>query len=194
MSVPLQNSSVSTTLISQNVISKNSIGISLYATKGATIVLNNITDNLDWGMRFDGNPKNNIIHHNNFMGNNVTDKLQVCITGFWKQMDNGSHANGAYVPPRRDFVAGETNFWNNTSGGNYWQDWRSPDDNGDGFVDMPYIIAGNMFGYGGGADQLPLADLPSAIPEFASPALVVAGVAIIIMLSGAARSRNKRHA
>jgi parallel beta-helix repeat protein len=125
MSVPYQNSSASTTLISQNSVSRNNIGIFLYATKGATIALNNITDNLEWGMKLDGNPKNNNIYHNNFIGNNVTDKLQVCITGFWKQMDNGSTVNGTRQPPRRDFVAGETNFWNNTSGGNYWSDYAA---------------------------------------------------------------------
>jgi nitrous oxidase accessory protein NosD len=125
MSAPYQNSSISMTLISQNVISKNSIGLLLYGTKGATIALNDITDNLDWGMKLDGNPKNNSIHHNNFMGNNVTDKLQVCITGFWKQMDNGGIVNGTYRQPRRDFVPGETNFWNNTSGGNYWSDYTT---------------------------------------------------------------------
>ena len=119
------NSSASTTLVSQNVISKNSIGIYLYSTNGATITLNNITDNLDWGMKLENNPKNNSIYHNNFIGNNVTDKLQVCITGFWKQIDNGSSVNGTYKPPRRDFVPGEANFWNNTIGGNYWSDYTA---------------------------------------------------------------------
>jgi parallel beta-helix repeat protein len=148
MSVPYQNSSASTTLISQNIVSKNSIGISLYATKGATIALNNITDNLDWGMKLDGNPKNNSIHHNNFIGNNVTDKLQVCITGFWKQMDNGSIVNGTHQPPRRDFVAGEANFWNDTSGGNYWSDYTArytdATELGDiGIGDTPFFINQN---------------------------------------------------
>ncbi len=40
-------------------------------------------------------------------------------------MDNGSRVNGTYLPPRRDFVAGETNFWNNTSGGNFWSDYTA---------------------------------------------------------------------
>lgn len=148
MSVPYQNSSASTTLISQNIVSKNSIGISLYATKGATIALNNITDNLDWGMKLDGNPKNNSIHHNNFIGNNVTDKLQMCITGFWKQIDNGSIVNGTHQQPRRDFVAGEANFWNDTSGGNYWSDYTArytdATELGDtGVGDTPFFINQN---------------------------------------------------
>ncbi len=146
------NSSGSTTLVSQNVISKNGIGICLYATSGATIVLNNISDNLDWGMKLDGNPRNNSIHHNNFVGNNVTDKLQVCITGFWKQTDNGSSVNGTYKPPRRDFVAGEANFWNDTSGGNYWSDYTARYTNAaelgkTGTGDTPFYINQNNIDY-----------------------------------------------
>jgi hypothetical protein len=34
-------------------------------------------------------------------------------------------------------------------GGNYWSGWTSPDDDGDGFVDYPYIFTG-------GQDNLPL--------------------------------------
>jgi parallel beta-helix repeat protein len=117
------NSSSYDNLVSQNFISKNSIGISLYVASGSTIVLNDITDNLDWGMKFDGNPQNNSIHHNNFIGNNVTEKLQVFIPGFWKQIDNGGIVNGTYKPPQRAYFAGEANFWNNTSGGNYWSDY-----------------------------------------------------------------------
>ncbi len=115
--------SSSTTLVSQNAISKNGIGIHIYSSNSATIVLNNITGNLDWGMKLENNPKNNAIHHNNFIGNNVTAKLQVCITGFWMQTDNGSSINGKYTPPRRAFVAGEANNWNNDLEGNYWSDY-----------------------------------------------------------------------
>lgn len=148
MSVPYLNSSFSTTLVSQNVISKNGIGIHIHACNAATIVLNKITDNLDWGMKLDGNPENNSIHHNNFIGNNVTDKLQVCITGFWNQTDNGSSVNGTYKPPRSAFVAGEANFWNNTSGGNYWSDYTARYANATelgktGVADIPFYINEN---------------------------------------------------
>ncbi len=155
MSFSYLNGSSSTTLVSQNVISKNGIGIHIYSSNSATIVLNNITGNLDWGMKLENNPKNNDIHHNNFIGNNVTDKLQVCITGFWIQTDNGSSINGKYTPPRKAFVAGEANNWNNTLDGNYWSDYtpRYPNatevDN-TGVGNTPYYINENNI------DQHPL--------------------------------------
>jgi parallel beta-helix repeat protein len=139
-------------LVSQNFISKNSIGISLYVASGSIIVLNDITDNLDWGMKFEGNPQNNSIHHNNFIGNNVTEKLQVFIPGFWKQIDTGGIVNGTYKSPQRAYFAGEANFWNSTSGGNYWSDYGTRYSNATkvgktGVGNTPFVINENNIDY-----------------------------------------------
>lgn len=48
--------------------------------------------------------------------------------------------------------------WSQGSYGNYWLDWRSPDDDGDGIVDLPYIISGGAGAY----DPYPLTMAPPA--------------------------------
>lgn len=51
------------------------------------------------------------------------------------------------------------NLWNDTSVGNHWSDWTSPDLDTDGIVDDPYVMDGGA----GAADRLPLV-VPAAIP------------------------------
>ena len=58
--------------------------------------------------------RNNQIYHNNFISN----ETQVYYT-YW-------HTIFSLPKP---------------TGGNYWSDWTSPDDDGDGFVDVPYFIS-----------------------------------------------------
>lgn len=41
------------------------------------------------------------------------------------------------------FDDGKYNSWDDGSRGNYWSNWVSPDDNGDGIVDIPYNINGS---------------------------------------------------
>jgi parallel beta-helix repeat protein len=45
-----------------------------------------------------------------------------------------------------------TNYWDKDGKGNYWSDWQSPDNNGDGIVDVPRPIAGG----GNNVDHYPL--------------------------------------
>jgi parallel beta-helix repeat protein len=45
------------------------------------------------------------------------------------------------------------NMWNDSKGGNYWGDWTTPDNDGDGIVDLPYLIYGTT-----SYDQKPLAE------------------------------------
>ncbi len=79
------------------------------------------------------------------------------------------------------YDAGSMNVWNSTVGGNFWQDWQTPDGDGDGIVDVPYKIEG----YGGGNDYLPLTTPTRIIPEFgligmvASMAVTVVAIALM---------------
>jgi nitrous oxidase accessory protein NosD len=50
--------------------------------------------------------------------------------------------------------------WYDNGKGNYWSDWVSPDANGDGIVDKPYVISG----YTRSSDQYPLVAMTSWIP------------------------------
>ena len=121
------------TTLSQNTISKNGVGIWINNAIRNIIILNNITENNGWGIKLEGTQKNNIIHHNNFINNNVTDALQVCIGGFFNQtvpsrINNGTLAeNGSmsFAPPKIEFVGGSANFWDNGRGGNYWSDYMT---------------------------------------------------------------------
>ena len=37
---------------------------------------------------------------------------------------------------------GTDNRWNTSNLGNYWSEWTQPDENGDGIVDIPYVVVG----------------------------------------------------
>ena len=89
------------------------------------ITLNNITNNDNYGF-YITDSKYNTIHHNNIINNLGTQVKQV--------YDSGN------------------NFWNTSTEGNYWSDWKTPDDNHDGIVGSPYVLDGN----GGAKDFFPL--------------------------------------
>ena len=77
-----------------------------------------------------------------------------------------------------------TNFWNNTSHGNYWSDWCSPDNDSDGIVDFPRNIDG------GARDNYPIAwTPPPSVIESLSPTLIV----ILFVILPIAVFYRKRH-
>ncbi len=59
---------------------------------------------------------------------------------------------------------------NNTITKNYWDDWTTPDNNDDGYVDHPYLVNGTA----GNQDPLPLTSLPTFLPlhYIAGPSLL----------------------
>ncbi|UCG70754.1 MAG: right-handed parallel beta-helix repeat-containing protein, partial [Thermoplasmata archaeon] len=124
-------------IISTNIVTNSHFGITLWSgSNGNTISDNNITSNSDYGCYVSGGSINNVIYHNQFIGNTIQ----------------------AYDD--------STNSWNMPypGGGNYWDDWTLPNDDGDRWVDIPRPIAD-----GGSQDLLPWAEpygwtLPSAKP------------------------------
>ena len=115
--------------ISSNIISNNTLhGISLSFSNGNNIAGNTISNNARAGI-FLVSSSNNKVYNNNFI-DNLT----------WQVYRSG----------------GQNNVFNLAKpiGGNYWNDWTTPDviplPNGDGFVDNPYVFAG-------GQDNLPWA-------------------------------------
>jgi len=102
--------------ISDNIFSKNDVGI--YSDYGYYNIIANNTcvSNADYSISLEKWAENNVIHHNNFIHNNVGKK---------QAFDNGTN--------NRWYVSGE---------GNYWSDLTMPDDNLDGIVDIPYLIDG----------------------------------------------------
>lgn len=98
-------------------------GLSLYSSRDIIIKDNLFLSNADFAIDLEQkNSKRIMVYGNIFIDNNIigngTNRSQVC--------DNGC-----------------LNAWNSTSGGNYWSDWRGPDENRDGFVDVPYNMDGS---------------------------------------------------
>lgn len=110
-----------------NILSSNGFGIELRAAWYANVTYNTIADNTEYGMNITNMAGGDRINHNNFINN---------------------HGGGKQA---RDEVG--SNSWNETAEGNYWSDWTSPDSNGDGIVDNPYVLDGSA----GAKDYYPLA-------------------------------------
>ncbi|MCK5560510.1 MAG: right-handed parallel beta-helix repeat-containing protein, partial [Thermoplasmata archaeon] len=98
--------------IENNAITNNSCGLYFNSVNNNTIKNNSIYSNDLYGIRTFSSYTNKI-HHNNIIDNNI-------------QASDSSYMN----------------YWDDgyPSGGNYWSDWVSPDNNSDGFVDYPYAI------------------------------------------------------
>jgi hypothetical protein len=107
------------------------------------------------------NATNSTLHSNtiwNALGHGI--KIQ---SGSGNRIWNNSFArnNGAttsYNPSSQQALdSGQGNTWNETVNpygwGNYWSDWTNPDQDADGIVDLPYLLAGTS----GSMDHLPLA-------------------------------------
>ncbi len=102
------------------------------STENNTIILNNFLSNYNYGVSIDPKCNNNMIYHNNFIGN------------AWA-------INWTWLSPQAN-DDGSNNKWDFSSEGNYWSDWTSPDNNSDGIVDLPYKLDGSA----GAKDHYPL--------------------------------------
>jgi parallel beta-helix repeat protein len=130
------NNCNSNTISGNNITLNKQKGIDVMGGNTNTIYDNIITSHTQYGIQLSGSTNNNEIYHNNFIGNTI------------QASDAG------------------TNSWNlpYPGGGNYWDDWTLPNDDGDRWVDIPRDIDG-----GANQDMFPWADpygwtLPSAKP------------------------------
>jgi parallel beta-helix repeat protein len=169
--------------VNGNYIAGNGVGIQLSDAVENTITFNTITENNGWGIELNGTQKNNVIHHNNFINNNVTEGLQVRVAGVWSfpelnapPMNSFNQApTESFNPPEPEppkFVAGAANVWDDGKEGNYWSDYTSRYPNASevgntGVGDTPFFINENNM------DRYPLmapcetstADSPSTSPS-----------------------------
>ena len=107
-------------LIDSNLISKGTYGILIGSKTRNSIIKQNTISSCSTGIYISQNPNyenyGNRIYNNNFYSNIIHAK------------DNSP----------------EVDYWDNglPEGGNYWDNWISPDLNNDGFVDNPFLIDG----------------------------------------------------
>jgi len=123
-------------IISNNTLTNNGKGLiitgaGLNDCYGNTIANNTIEGNLAYGIDIAFSTGNRI---------------------FGNVLINNNGAMSEYDPAHVQAYDSGVNFWNDTTYGNRWGDWTSPDANGDGFVDDPYAIDG-----GTNQDHYPLA-------------------------------------
>lgn len=101
-----------------NFIDNERYGAIVGGGSGNTLTGNTFTSNGDTGIRLNYS-SNNRIYNNKFIDNGI-----------------GSIVRQAHV------LGGSGNVFNldKPIGGNYWSDWTTPDADGDGFVDEPYVL------------------------------------------------------
>jgi nitrous oxidase accessory protein len=99
-------------MISNNIVSSNYYGIQLYSSGKNLISGNNVFANLNVGMYITFDSANNTVYHNNL--NNI-DNVKI------SQSD-------------------VMNVWDYGGEGNYWNDYKGHNLNGDGIGDTPYVI------------------------------------------------------
>lgn len=106
--------------IRDNTANKNSKGIYLYTSSNNNNLFHNIVSINYYGIYLSLSITNKLIH-NNFINN--FQQASVTVSGL----------NVFFQTP--------------PTGGNYWNDWTSPDLNNDGWVDYPYLFTGGQDNY-----------------------------------------------
>ncbi len=76
----------------------------------------------------------------------------------------------------RDYTT--NNAWDKDGKGNYWSDWTTPDGNGDGIVDNPYVLDGGA----GAQDNYPLTEPGVPVPELGGAMVVIIALLGIMVI------------
>ena len=146
-------------MIKFNTISLNFEGLRLTQSNSNTLFNNIISSNI-YGIQLAGDSAFNNIY-SNILFNNSEYAILISSTPFnqirWNDFINNSHSGTSQVFEAS--IEGK-----NIIEYNYWNDWTSPDDDNDGFIDLPYFLAGTVNSY----DDSPL----SSPFHLSSPTLI----------------------
>jgi len=164
--------------VAENNISNNEAGLNMIYYGPYLVYGNNFTKN-DWAICFAEGCRNAVVYGNNISENSIAVWLltfpvggEMAISGegnkFFgnlligntQQISKHEKNMGNYNPPNKgtDIVA-----WDNSTMGNYWDDYNGTDENGDNIGETPYILDNNN------QDNHPLTkqiDTKTIIPEF----------------------------
>jgi parallel beta-helix repeat protein len=146
--------------ISGNNVTGVDYGLSI-GTENNTIIGNNLAYNEKDGLRFyhsiqtGNNGSNNIV-----TGNTVVNNSRWGIVFTAQSSNNFIHNNDFLM----NGVSGQAcdDGSSNTFSENFWDDWTSPDEDANGFVDFPYLINGTA----ANADTNPLAAPLNPLPDW----------------------------
>lgn len=179
-------------IIQDNTCTMEITGIWLYSSASNTVSSNNISGNIEAGLWLESSNDNEVWGNGVF--DNVGYGIAVWSTGNWIWNNTFARNNGAgstYDSLHIQAYSSGANFWNDSSFGNYWGDWVTPDLDYDGIVDQPYTIAG----FADQEDYYPrttptVTIPPQPIPELGPAALVFVVTGLVIVVSASARSRH----
>lgn len=145
----LQN--VSSYTIRGNNFSDNTYGTYLYHYSNSNTIINNNFSNNNYGIYLSKGANENLIVENNISNNSYGIYLSQGYSGILGPNDNNIVNNNFIENATQAFVyvgtySGTNNIFNldKPTGGNYWNDWTSPDADNDGFVDEPYVFTGDQ--------------------------------------------------
>ncbi|NPA74478.1 MAG: hypothetical protein GXO25_00130, partial [Euryarchaeota archaeon] len=145
-----------------NKVSGFYFNMELVNANGITVHNNKIENATSYGVWVDSQSYGNLFYNNSFYFNDGSNDIY-----------NYLHVQA--------YDAGH-NYWNTTAPpggthgyGNFWYDWQTPDNNGDGIVDEPYNLDG------GAIDYYPLTSA-TPVPELSWPVLVFAALLGIALL------------
>ena len=179
-------------IVSNNTCFQNLVGIYLSSSNGNTLINNTISNEDFYGIQLRDLSNNNIITRNRILncssyGVMVESEPNNVI---WHNVFFGNNGASIVRDPAhvQAYDGGANNRWNAIGSpigyGNYWSDWRTPDADSDGIVDISY----NLTGSAGAKDYYPVVSLVPGIPE--PSMLILAGImTMVFMMVG--RTRKK---
>jgi parallel beta-helix repeat protein len=149
-------------VIQNNMIYNNNIGIELAVSTEVDILNNSIFSNENYGLKIRSGSSTNVIKWNDFLDNNRPHSSLI-----------------SFTPSALTAQAFDAGF-DNIFIANYWFEWTSPDSDRNGIVDVPYFIDGKAQNNDTSPSASP--NNPKNSPTIITPLTNLPGVVIVMMV------------